>query len=316
MSRVTSIALLVVIMAAGFGCTNPQRVSRDEDKPYNLVITTRDHWPEGIPLRIHLRYDGPWFRYAGVRSEVKPTYPGAKEARCYTLPSMILATIIPDYGDHTQDVGTPPASTEGVSFAARIRRTDLPFEPTLWRETIHHPVRIEGTVDDVLTPVRDAELDRLLAEESNLRVTSVTTRGDQLRAEVSLADLAPGLLEDPGLTFAVAIELLRDGRPVASAEGWWGSSILKCGAPWFRRGHLSGYQSIVLTGRAGLLAGLDSSDSTWQLRVRSNPLMALRDFQNDRYWSGEILLPLDFPDNRPLNRMRAKLHRSGSASPE
>jgi hypothetical protein len=40
----------------------------------------------------------------------------------------------------------------------------------------------------------------------------------------------------------------------------------------------------------------DLNDGKWRLRIKSDPEIALRDFESTRYWKGDITAPLQVTD--------------------
>lgn len=293
--------MLVAMNLLASGCALfEQRVPGDEDRPYGVSITTRDHWPEGYPLRVRFMYTGPTFWHASMQAIATPQFDGGASVSDYHVNAFIWVHWSPEwlFSDRTEAVGTPPEPMDGVAFDAKIIRADTGLRLPRWRETLVVPVRVGGTIDDVLTPVRDPEIDRLLAEASALQIhpvhPSVWDASD--RWHLDLSNLARELQAYEGLTFAVSVEVRRDGAPVLTGSGWWDISVSKYSfqpaALMSISGNLQGQDRIILKGEVLTPTDFTSDDCEWTLRMQSNPEMALRNFDSAHYWDGEIEIPL------------------------
>jgi len=133
----------------------------------------------------------------------------------------------------------------------------------------------------VITPVRDKGIeDALKSGESFVLVpgTRVPLRfnADRLKNE----------LERSKLTFAVQVQLLCDGSPIGESRAWWKALVLP-GA------------TLIDPIENGLVLTREKdkpfpviTDHAWTARIRSDPELALRDLESDRFWDGDVTVPV------------------------
>lgn len=279
-ARVAITATLLALVTGCAALSSP--VERDRDEPYNVIITTREQWAEGVPLWVRLRYDGPQMKWHELQVEARPTFEGGSTATVteHTGRVLIASTRAFEFNDWAQCVGVPPAGADKIDFRVRVFNADfLPPLITHWRSAVELPIHVSGSVDDIMEPVADSEIDRLIASDSAAYVEDIG------RVRFRIDQFSPQVLNDPHLTFALTVEVLRDRKPVLSGAGWWRAGPA---AP----GHRHCLPALPLEGDAFDIDTLGEPGHEWQLRIRSNPEMALRDFESSRYWDGDVTIPL------------------------
>lgn len=145
-----------------------------------------------------------------------------------------------------------------------------------WQHDINVRTAIGGKVDDILTPVQSPEFERRLTDTEGFLIL-----GDHLW--VSRLERSLRLLD--GATFAASFEV-RDGDfVIATARAWWALDADSTLAPSPRDVLLE------FTDDAPEPPGLLALEGL-RLRIRSDPEMALRRFDCDRYWAGEVIVPV------------------------
>ena len=87
----------------------------------------------------------------------------------------------------------------------------------------------------------------------------------------------------------MTLELLLDDEVVANGEAWW------CVAPGPIAG--DGKPAPIVVPQCdyvpfNLKSPVDPTETRYRLRLTPNPRMALRRFESDTYWSGEIEVPV------------------------
>ncbi len=147
--------------------------------------------------------------------------------------------------------------------------------------TVHLPIQLVNSVNDVLIPVQSAEIDALVREHLSPRFfrSRFSDRiGVQFRGwkrHDALANLALGL----------RIQVLRDNTVIATAR--WRDDDNAAGMllppPAELRGDLTDLDTFV---RA------QAGDPIWIIRVSADPEMALHDLRRDKYWSGTFDMTL------------------------
>ena len=174
--------------------------------------------------------------------------------------------------------------------------------------------RVEGTIADILTPVRSPALDALLhslvaprltisREPSSspgwrfapLDIDTFTRDRDSVATRLTVWDLShPSQTVNAlkGVTLALTCEIMRNGELAATTEFWCAvHDSVPLGALLVEPTPCP-ISSSDIRWRADLIPWRSSSIATWTIRIRSNPEMALRNFESDRYWEGDITLPL------------------------
>ncbi len=158
-----------------------------------------------------------------------------------------------------------------------------------WNSTVMLPIEVKGTIGDYLTPVKDERL------TASIR--------DLLKPHISFAAGEPHLVvrfdpfyfwSDNGnpLTVALIFSIRRNGVEVATAFAWWnvigGSNFVLPSASRIRLTPAPGYSEDIFT-----------QPGEWEVEIRSDPALALRNFDCDRYWDGNLTLPLPILDDAP-----------------
>jgi hypothetical protein len=243
----------------------------------------RASWPVGVPLQVQVieRFDGPLPREFRARADL----PGAPD---------IVAYLDGDTGywrrSRTaafQTVGTPVASAANITLNGTISEGGR----VVWRGPLALPVAVKAALSDVIQGVRDATLDAFVRELA----TSIRLRGVALSVVIPPASAPVSRTAESArarTAIALRLELLRDGRAVTAV------SVLVPAAPtdpW-----ASGVGEVWYP-----LPGASAPDADGlTLRIRPDVPLALRSFDFDQYWEGEITIPLG-ADRRSPDPLRA-----------
>jgi len=254
-----------------------------------LRITTRPQWPVGSTVM--LRVDpAPCFGYSTMALRlllIDPPVEGAIYHAGPTAPGEPSDTTWSPMAWKEPTVPLNVRSVEGQRFVLRLegerpidelwsRSTAL--SRLAWSYDIPIRTRIAGTIDDILVPVQSKEFEESLISRGVFQPVGNHLWIRRLEECLKLLD---------GATFAATIELLDGDAVIASARTWWAlTPILE------RELSLRDVQ-LDLTLERPIPDSLSNSKAL-QLRIRSDPELALRRFDCDRFWSGEITMPVEW----------------------
>lgn len=247
--------------------------------PIEPVILSRKAWPSGVEIwaSTHQARVGslsPWldrgrFRLLIERDGAQQEWP------------ILLTRTLHDWRSRTAALGRLP---DGASqLPCRVHLDYDCSSPTqtrivrLWSGDHSLQLVVGGHLEEHIRPVESEAVAEVLRRGLWVAVYSSSMR--VVRVFPKLSDLPEGI------AFGLEFELLRDGQPVAAAEGWWGNNSAQRTSE-----HLPmSWGSVDL-----------KSSGTWTLRVRGKPELALRAFDDkpgdaadhSHYWSGEVIIPL------------------------
>lgn len=172
----------------------------------------------------------------------------------------------------------------------------MPLFDTIWSDEISLPYLSVPSIDDALTPVRCDTMDAAIRDGLQVIVgprpmMTGSVRSTEPAWYVHVEHFPPfsPLLE--GVTFAVRFDILREEELIATASCWWEQFLYK-GRNVLTRGHWQELQAAQLQGDVDRLRMIEGDSARWSIRVRPEPVLALRNFESDRYWAGEARLPL------------------------
>jgi hypothetical protein len=267
------------------------------------TVKTRARWPVGVPLFVEFstrEFRGEKPRTVKFTSDL----PDAPTVEQQILPVGMHISPPRDmpWEDYKACVGTPAKKMTKVRFtavdAADPRNAPARAEVAL---TLDLPVRVSGTVDDVLEGVAVPAIDQGLRKELNATFYRrgwqsngsprlwVGTYTNQSGRDKKYPGICHILAKHEQVTLAVKLEVLHDGKPISSSTGWWrGVKEYTSVTPF------NGMLRVELLDAE--MEKLDRMDGKWQLRITSDPIMALRDFESTKYWKGEVIAPLHVTD--------------------
>jgi len=153
-------------------------------------------------------------------------------------------------------------------------------------------------IDEILTPIVDPELDQLIRETVTAQVDMPPGRNvrDPF-IRIDFTALEPYLLEHDGPTIGVAVDLLRDGEVQHRVRGWvWTTDAL----PATDAESQYVLTNLLITPGRDIptvlaMPRLDFSSGEWTVRLRSDEIAALQNFNCTEYWVGEVTIPLEIP---------------------
>jgi hypothetical protein len=291
-------------------CPQP-RAERCVDEMADIVtvsVTTRPKWPQGVSVYgtvkpYRLLY---WGRGSQDRDSIRwSATPSDSSLRTFSgeepPPMLICGGVIMfrPWKDNLECLGTP-CRPGPVRFEVKA---ELGQPGGAWRVVCPpHQVGdldILGAPDGVdpaslvVRPVRSADFERALSRPG---VAACLQPRFGPYVTIDVESLADELLQLDA-TFAVHAEVRRNGKTVGTAAAWWRAIRIGSRSMVFPDGnqlefHLPNGAPVSLSETGG-----------WSLLLRGDATTALRDLENDRYWEGEVEIPVqeqDFNSRRPL----------------
>lgn len=187
--------------------------------------------------------------------------------------------------DRLTSIGSRSAPCRTIEYVLRGRRSlgksraaMLGKATVEWNSRIGLPIAVDGSIDDLLTPVESPEF----------IAAATSTLAPRLQDDcVDLGDLTPLLPILDGATFAVTIEVMWHDAVLASGQAWWDPTDTDFALPFGRNSRVT-----MRPMRNPVVTQMTPVDAQLKLRITSNPHMALRNFGRDRYWSGDFIVSL------------------------
>lgn len=302
---------------------NPKFEAPLKNLPPRLEARTRDRWPEGAPIAVTVRLEDWW--PAGMECRVRATprlvnapgnsasgsaaaanVPGAADfGRAITFyragdvrfrPSPFTMYLPPlSAGEHEIVIDFQVDRRRIASLAAPIQSAtdsespeeddpELPWE-LFGKYSITLKTCAEGTVADLAQPASSAAMDALMAQVFGSTVRWTGGGRSPVRFGINAPATFTTEFDDTGV--GVSVELERDGVVARRLNLWWigGGNILDSKRNY---GFEINYENLELLRRLN-----PDDNATWQLRVRSDPLLALRAGAIKQYWKGEFTVPIN-----------------------
>lgn len=273
-----------------------------------IRVETRPYWPAGGDLFVRInvkRWNASgWTRCRFVpRTKGAPAFEHLQPATEWADPFSELT-----WKDGLIRLPPLPAGLFSPEYDVEIDGGPTPSGP--WTHLGTHPLVIPVSTAppgvDLVTPVSCPALDDLLREGLD-----VSVRIEEGRAYLDLRRPAwSGPWDDPSpprylpaheyweiqlasvlanagsLTLAMRIELLYAGEVRYAGEAWWAPLPAAYGEASLR----PAIQRVLLRPTRPVAA--ENPDGPWELRFRSDPLIALRNFSAQRCWEGLVVRPV------------------------
>jgi hypothetical protein len=240
------------------------------------IVTMRPAWPRDVPLHLRIN-DSEYHRFEGSTIEVIPHLDGMRRARQSFFSTMALVHPSFEWFDLTHEVAAAPLVDSQLTFDLTLALS--PWNPSVrhecWRATISKEVTLVEDVAKILDPYHDESIGRHLERSIDIHLSSNRSGSLLFRIE----DVPYGVPDD--VAIAVSIQIVYDEEIVLHGDIWDAGR-------W--PGKLD--QFLPLRGDTSRLRDATMDDSSWRLIVRGDPIIALRDFDAARYWSGMVEMPL------------------------
>jgi hypothetical protein len=243
--------------------------------PPHFALRTRPVWPEHIPL--YIEEDARHWPLFNISLMRQVTFEGLRE---WWIISEMKGLLI----------GTDRLRSAGVlTIRAKIDKHVFALTPDGKRvsekydRVVEVPYVIRGTIDELITPVVDPALDGLVASiRYRINENGYPQRWVESTCTSGTRDIG----------FGVIMEHIHDGETRAIERVWWqGGLPLHTNArvplrnEWVTRERFQG----VSQSGGGLRP---KPGENWTVRIRSDPETALRVIDADKYWQGDVTIPL------------------------
>ena len=246
------------------------------------VVSVRESWPANVPIRVRTWFSN-WLTGEGCLVRVRPTDPDLAPFTKSVLSRGIFAHA-DAWGDGTVDIGVPPIGIDELELLIEFVR-DAQFlggNPPVWtggevfgEHLLTLPVKVGGSTNDLIKEYSSDKFDESLSR--------------LLRAELSGAYLDlfwqdGGWFDIPDwpddLVFAFIVELLHNRVVVGRTKAW---DVIDYGDLYL--------SEIRLEGDLEAMMNASNAGGEWLVRLSSDPETALRCFDCNTYWEGEIVVP-------------------------
>ncbi|MCK4872176.1 MAG: hypothetical protein KAS72_05590 [Phycisphaerales bacterium] len=277
-------------------------------------IAVRDRWPAELPLQARWVIRSGWPLWDSTMNEltvrITPRDPVLSPIEQHLTPPFLASLDSEALGISTRGyrldrcwelatLGLLPVGTTHIDF-------DITFEQTgeaagvampLWSTVVRRPIEVVETIQDVLVAVPSPAVD-----EAIRTVFQILDRWEQIPGYIGfqhvlaeLADLAP-------ITLAVTIEYVHGDEVLCSMSVWWDVQRAAAGAVSAQVAPEEYRVRWRMTDRVKqrIRAHAREGPGAVSLRIRSDPAVALRNFDCDRYWVGEVTIPLRWSDGGRL----------------
>jgi hypothetical protein len=271
------------------------------------ILSTRPVWPVNVPLYVKVnRLPISDARAHDVTLHADIASAPAIQEHVYGLP---VGCILPGPGhtwdDMTRLAGTPREPADGVAFSVAVSDPEGKDPKAAEKpKRLKLPVQVKGTVDEILTATPLPDLDAALPKELSARFyrRGWNSRGSPRlwlgtytncngKEGTSYPGICHVLAKHPEVTFAIHVEVVHDGKAVASASGWWRGD-----AKYVSVNPFEGMLSVDILDES--FDQLDRKDGKWRLHITPAPDVALRDFGSSRYWHGDVKTPVNVTDSQ------------------
>ncbi|MCK4871273.1 MAG: hypothetical protein KAS72_00965 [Phycisphaerales bacterium] len=277
----------------------------------SVDIALREHWPADVPVvrwRYRVTADPTLQSLLGNFSAlwITPQDPsrGSSEhrsggMRAWPVPSNRLLRNPQIWNgpcdETSSELGVLPPGRTHIGFDITIERVDVGTATALcvWSTAVREPIEIAETTEDVLIPIESTTVSEAIRSSIEFDVWAPIPDSIGFRpALTELADLAP-------ITFSVAIEYVLGDEVLFSTSVWWDVQPADSEGEVSATRVLGLYDVLLRDSLARRIAArAQESRDAASLQIRSDPVVALRNFDCDRYWVGEVTIPLEWIDGR------------------
>ena len=254
--------------------------------PVQPKIRTRERWPAGVPLYLEGTIDSWWPYNTPLRATIESEIEGLQPT---TLASRPVGILLPE-----REIGF-----QSFTLDAQLQYNHAPDARTTNNGEIKDiapiPVKLEIVPEmvDCITPFRSKEVTDALSAGLVATIDEMGGSGRLFLVLDVLATINPQL---DGIAIGAEAEVLSNGEVVHSNPVWWEPGSKQR----LRSFNVLALNQVGNLGRTdheliNLLVEFAGPDDVWEFRLRSDPEIALRVLDCDRYWDGEITIPLTIP---------------------
>jgi len=243
--------------------------------PPMLEFRTRPVWPVGAPLYVEVRSDDWWPRPYSHLASIHAPDDDKFVARSYGYDGLNVFAV-PWVKPGDRDVRITYRIVQSEQLRTSRQSRDYASGVT------SVPIELRGTIEDLLTPVRDPDLTAALA--AALKLDCLRPSRFQTYPQLQNRDTRTPAFVD--IAIAGILEFSANGQVWAEVPAWWMVkqtpygflTIEECNT----RQHLDFANA----------RPVRPTPEAWTVRFRSDPEIALRVIDATKYWEGEIDVPV------------------------
>jgi hypothetical protein len=268
--------------------------------PPEVQVTSRDAWPLGAPVTVTMQILDWWPLGTECRVRVAPRLEGVDSVTVYRSasdrwPRTPFALHLPPLDPTTQEIVVDVHLDRRRLLLAEGGSSEPvgDWEPVMDKR-VRLPVRFEGSVETSAQAVSDKAMNAAMGEVFENGIVEWEEGQSPVRFNVA----APITFSPTFAKTAVGLraELLCDGVVARRLNMWWLGGVRQGRGDYDGRnyGFEIDYEDVAL------LSQLQAGDELrrWQMRIVGDPLIALRAGKAEKYWAGEVVLPVQLSSRR------------------
>lgn len=270
-------------------------------KDVALKVTTRSAWPAGSHIYASLNVASPTHGTTRrLRVHAEPVNRGMQRFSHETDVGFDcgMALVMHPWTDGLINLGVPSDAFSNLQYELVYQTYEfcVPLNEDRWLEAKREVTTIPTTIGpSALTPFQSDVIDQALSrwlkpdlgEKFDDQAPSGCTLGLELCSSGSNETFATFLMEQEQVTVAFIAEIMIDQIAVGAGQAWFEAktyldeTYLSPDPRWIRLDWLD-VERVRAYGE----------NYPFKLRIRGDSTVALRDFDCQRYWSGEVVVPL------------------------
>jgi len=274
--------------------------------PPRIELSTRETWPLAMPVTVGVQLYDWWPSGTECRIRAAPHIRRTGGLGTIDLPAVTFyrtgddrdqrpsyALDLPPLDETSKEIAIDfqidrrpmrPGRTSGA--AADVSEGETSEDP--WQsagaQTITVAARGQGTLQQVAESASDEASNEIIRQVFAQGVVKWASGRSPVRFRIELRASQVEALNDTAI--GASVELLCDDHVARRLNLWWLAGV-GTGIPPDRH-----YGFEVNAENAELLKDVNGDDGRWQLRVRSDPQIALRAGNAVKYWNGQLTIPL------------------------
>ncbi len=255
--------------------------------PARVEITSRRVWPEDAPLCLDLDVRDWWPAGTECRVLLTPEWAGGQPVTVWrdAAPSVPRGFGNPSGRTRPYPLVIDPPPTSPAVFEVVLERLVPAGEDPAWepvqRERISVEFELDGFLSETVHPNVDEQLDAAVRSTFSQGVVKWTSGRSPVRVRFDPRSTYRLGAQDTAI--GASVDVLHDGVLARRLEIWWPTEPVRDGEVGW----------VVAFEDEDLITSANAEDGRWQLRVRGDPVLALRAGAVESYWAGDFIVPLE-----------------------
>ena len=266
--------------------------------PPRVEATTRETWPENMPItaNVVIRDWWPWGMECRIRATPRINNQAGETTTFFrtgddrwqrSAYALDLPPLANDVSEIMVDFEIARRRMPGVASGGRIIR-DTQQKPGEWepcsKQSIVLKTRVRGTIEQLAAGISNPALDDSISQIFRSGAVKWPSGPSPVRFQINpQATWVPAFDK---VAVGLSAELICDDQVARRLNLWW------LGGAGFNTFTDRNYGFEIDYENRELLNGVNTADGRWKIRVRGNPQVALRAGTADKYWNGEVEVPL------------------------